>query len=101
VLARLPDEQEFGGTFVTFKAGDPGDMEIAAPNTSEGLSVEVLEAGTAKVPIAIFSHMANGLRFYRKRRLEFSFSIGEMRVESMEFRDQRIAVESDDPIKNV
>lgn len=88
---RLGNGSLADGGFVTFQAASNA-LEITTVNSSEELSADVSQSGTANVPVAVFRTLAKTLRFHRRRRVEFCISCGSISVNRTVTRQSGISV---------
>jgi hypothetical protein len=91
LLTRLSDESEAGGEFVVFNATGDG-LQIVASGTSEGLTAIVSNAGVARIPYPVFRGIIRTFSTYHTRKLTFTFSAGQLTVDSTVFRHPQISV---------
>ena len=91
MLTRLPDEAEAGAHIVGFSATEQ-TLQITAGSTSEGLPAIVLNAGFGRIPNAVFHGIARTFSTYSARRIEITFSVGEMTVDGTVIRHPQITV---------
>ena len=88
---RLGDESPIGEGFVILRVA-LNRLTVETVNSSEELSAEVSQSGTANVPVAVFCTLAKTLPFHRSRRVEFCISLGNICVNRTVTRHPGISV---------
>jgi hypothetical protein len=78
---RLGDESAIDESFVILRVALK-QLTIETVNSSEELSIEVHQAGTVNVPVAVFCALAKTLRYHGRRQVRFSISSGSIGLET-------------------
>jgi hypothetical protein len=91
LLTRLSDESEAGGEFVVFNATGDG-LQIVADSTSEGLAAIVSSEGVGRMPYPVFRGIVRTFSTYHRRKLSFTFSVGQLTVNGTVFRHPQVSV---------
>jgi hypothetical protein len=88
---RLGDESPIGEGFVILRLA-LNRLTIETVNSSEELTADVHQAGTANVPVAVFCAIAKTLRYHRAGQIRFCISPGSIGVDRTVTRHPGISV---------